>query len=132
MQVDGKPRLVSRTVMSRAIGRELHTDELVHHKDGDPFNNEIDNLELATRAEHKRIHADVGLGTRLQKRWSLDPLEMARRLTQETAESIARGVGCSARTVMRAVKLGPSKHRLSLETFTAQPAGCQQAEQIRQ
>ena len=29
----------------------------IHHKDGDPFNNDIDNLECISRKDHRKIHA---------------------------------------------------------------------------
>lgn len=43
-------------VMEWAIGRHLHADESVHHRDGIRSNNMIDNLELHTRSSHARLH----------------------------------------------------------------------------
>lgn len=51
----GKP--VHRCVMEAFIGRPLRKDEDVHHKDGNPRNNDLSNLEIVTRSEHARIHA---------------------------------------------------------------------------
>jgi hypothetical protein len=45
-----------RYVMEQHLGRELRSDEIVHHKDGDKLNNDISNLEIMTRAEHARHH----------------------------------------------------------------------------
>jgi hypothetical protein len=45
-----------RVVMSGLIGRDLSSDELVHHKDGNHFNHTPNNLELTDRAGHIRIH----------------------------------------------------------------------------
>lgn len=43
----------SRLVMAKFIGRPLALDEVVHHIDGDPLNNSIDNLRLfANQSEH--------------------------------------------------------------------------------
>ncbi|UNM95902.1 HNH endonuclease [Ignatzschineria rhizosphaerae] len=51
-----KGELVHRTVMSNWIGRELFSDEIVHHIDRDKLNNDIDNLALLSESGHGRIH----------------------------------------------------------------------------
>ena len=43
-------------VMSEFIGRKLHPNEVVHHKDRNRKNNNLDNLQLMTLAEHDRLH----------------------------------------------------------------------------
>lgn len=45
-----------RKVMEEKIGRLLSSNEIVHHKDHDKFNNSPENLEIMTRAEHARHH----------------------------------------------------------------------------
>lgn len=45
-----------RTVAENKLGRKLLTGEIVHHKDGDKWNNSPDNLEVVTQAEHMRLH----------------------------------------------------------------------------
>jgi hypothetical protein len=52
----GKQIYVHRLLMERALGRQLRRDELVHHKNGDPRDNRLENLEVVTRAEHAKIH----------------------------------------------------------------------------
>lgn len=42
-----------RLVMATALDRILDKGELVHHKDGNPSNNRLDNLELCTANNHK-------------------------------------------------------------------------------
>lgn len=45
--------LEHRLVMEQHLGRYLLPDEVVHHKDGNPSNNAIDNLQLfASQSEH--------------------------------------------------------------------------------
>ena len=45
-----------RLVFSRHIGRDLKHTEFVHHKNEDPRDNRIDNLEIKTPGDHARHH----------------------------------------------------------------------------
>lgn len=48
--------LEHRLVMEQHLGRYLQPEEVVHHRDKNPTNNTIDNLELfASQADHIRI-----------------------------------------------------------------------------
>ena len=47
-----------RLVMEEYLGRFLEDSEIVHHKDKDTLNNNIDNLELMTVSEHNCHHAN--------------------------------------------------------------------------
>jgi len=46
-----------RVKMENHLGRYLDPQEEVHHKDENPRNNKLSNLELTTRSKHCRIHA---------------------------------------------------------------------------
>lgn len=54
----GKRRTVSypKFLIEQALGRILHSDEEVHHKDEDFTNNSLDNLEVLNRSNHRKIH----------------------------------------------------------------------------
>lgn len=49
-------RHLHRVIAEQKLGRPLVAGEIVHHKDGDKWNNNPDNLEIMTQAEHVRIH----------------------------------------------------------------------------
>lgn len=45
-----------RLVMEHAIGRPLERAEHVHHKNANPSDNRLENLELLTKSQHSRLH----------------------------------------------------------------------------
>ena len=45
-----------RVIMENYLGRKLEDYEEVHHKDENPLNNNIDNLEVLTKEEHLQRH----------------------------------------------------------------------------
>lgn len=45
-----------RRVMQEHLGRKLKNSEHVHHLNGDPCDNRIENLQIVSAAEHGKIH----------------------------------------------------------------------------
>lgn len=73
-------------IPSKYIKAGLTRDDLeVHHKDGDPFNNDIDNLEWVTPDEHKSLTKE--LGQYKQKEGSSNP---ASTYTDEQIEKVLK------------------------------------------
>jgi len=47
---------VHRYLMELKLNRKILSSEIVHHKDFNKLNNDIDNLEIVTRTEHNKTH----------------------------------------------------------------------------
>ena len=105
MQVDGKQKRVHRVVMEAHIGRELSSSELVHHKNHDVYDNRIENLVITTRSEHKKLHPEIGVSTRLKKiyNFNLDELRQY-RIDGLSTHKIANIYGCNQSTIFRELK----------------------------
>src|SRR4051812_22873429 len=73
--VDGRKIAEHRHVVETREGRRLTRDEVVHHVDADPFNNEPENLVVLSRAEHMRLHAHQP-----RRRWTPEETSRARQL----------------------------------------------------
>lgn len=101
---DGKQKLLHRVIMEEYLGRPLESDEIIHHINGNPFDNRIENLFLTTRSEHKKLHAEIGTATRLKRVWTIDPALVRRLYKKHTAKDIAKRFGCSGKTICRILK----------------------------
>ena len=47
----------TKYLMEQKLGRKLCDNEQVHHKDENPLNNDLDNLEVKLLGEHQRKHS---------------------------------------------------------------------------
>ena len=50
-----------QVLMEKELGRKLLLGEVVHHKDQNKLNNNLDNLMVMTRADHTKLHTKLRL-----------------------------------------------------------------------
>lgn len=93
IRVDGVTRALHRVVAEQALGRPLRPEEIVHHIDGDPLNNESSNLAVVSRQEHFLLH----MIKETAKPWSEDEIARAADLYRSgmSIDSVAQMVGRS-------------------------------------
>ncbi len=53
---DGKKVRAHRWVMEQELGRKLSALEHVHHRNGNPLDNRVENLEVIQRRSHMCLH----------------------------------------------------------------------------
>ncbi len=54
--INGKYFYLHRLIMEEYLGRKLLSSEIVHHINGDPKDNRLENLMITTNTEHGKIH----------------------------------------------------------------------------
>lgn len=57
IKADGTKHDYHRWLMEQEIGRKLDRQEVVHHINGNPLDNDIGNLRIMSLSEHSRMHA---------------------------------------------------------------------------
>jgi len=61
----GNSRQKARKKMAKKYGSGAIKNKIVHHKDGDPFNNNITNLQIVnSQREHLALHKSEGIPKR--------------------------------------------------------------------
>ena len=53
-----------RRIAEQVLGRSLLRGEIVHHKDGNKFNNSPDNIMVMTQSQHMKLHYPEMLASR--------------------------------------------------------------------
>lgn len=93
IKVNGKKVDEHRFIMERHIGRKLGFHECVHHKNHNPRDNRIENLEIMTRSKHTSAHLKKGIrdGTHKPPRWDRNTHKHSKaKVTKEQVLEIRR------------------------------------------
>jgi transposase-like protein len=107
ISVNGRKIAYQRYVVELRDGRKLTGDGVVHHVDGDPLNNDPENLVVLSKAEHMRLHRL----TDNTRRWTEEEKARATELrrTGMTIQKVAWALGRSySGTRDQLAKLHPS------------------------
>lgn len=56
LTIDGRTVSEHRHIVEQALGRALRPDEVVHHKNGDRYDNRLENLEVLSHQAHSEHH----------------------------------------------------------------------------
>lgn len=56
VKINGVKKDEHRILSEQKIGRKLERHEVVHHINGDPRDNRIENLEVMTLSDHAKLH----------------------------------------------------------------------------
>ena len=78
-----------RIVVEKALGRYLETSEHVHHLNGDPLDNRLENLEVHSNSEHVKQHWKEG---HYPKNCLKNPQIIICKLCGEEHEHCAKGL----------------------------------------
>lgn len=94
-----------RLIIEVNIGRYLTRQEVIHHKNGNKIDNRIENLEILTNSDHRKLHTKLFLHNRGIKKHGIKVDEVINlRKKGLFAYQIAEITGIPRRTIQRYIK----------------------------
>ena len=104
VQVDGKQVRLHRFMMEQKIGRKLAFNEIVHHINGNKFDNRIENLELVSRSDHMKMHTEISDKSKEVRSRNLVIEDLSDMYKTMSIEKMAKHYGVSAMTIWYRLK----------------------------
>ena len=104
IQIDGKQVRLHRFLMEQKIGRKLCFNEIVHHINGNKFDNRIENLEVVSRSDHMKMHTEVADRSNEVRKLQLVVKDLSDMYKTMSIEKVAKHYGVSAMTIWYRLK----------------------------
>lgn len=104
IQVNGKQVRLHRYLMEQKIGRRLEFNEIVHHVNGNKWDNRIENLELVSRSEHIKMHPEISQAWKDNNTYEIDIEEIKKMYESLSIEKIANHFGVAPMTIWYRMK----------------------------
>lgn len=104
IQVDGVQKRLHRHLMEVKLNRKLGFNEIVHHKDGNKFNNDINNLEVVSRSSHIKMHHEIIEKCKEKNTYNIDNVDLAKMYETMTILEISKMLNIAQMTVWYRLK----------------------------
>jgi len=91
-------KMLHRLIFEDHHNIEIPEDSIIHHKDGNKLNNDIDNLILMSRGEHSTLH-HIGMKHSDETKKNFSKMRKGHLVSEETRKKISKANKGQKRTV---------------------------------